>query len=255
MSNRNRRVKAIQLALTPRQTALMWIRKLANGTLEDGVRHSFPRRMIAESILKNVTNAMKGEPGAVVERAVRQARLEADTLYNLFIAVNISVLESTSQRKRECRFLVQYLQGITSSNIGAHSEEEIRCTVLFFIEEIFLLDGAVSEVCAEHFGGQPVLFGDSVQQLKEQLDVANTILECFNLLAGELEFKELTEKSIRETLEPDITKQHFEWLDLARVETLADFGDEADCRAEYSRALRDWHDRQAQARAKNAVSS
>jgi len=255
MSNRNRRVKAIQLSLTPRQTALMWIRKLANGTLEDGVRHSFPRRMIAESILKNVTNAMKGEPGAVVERAVRQARLEADTLYNLFIAVNISVLESTFQRKRECRFLVQYLQGITYSNIGPHSEEEIRRTVLFFIEEIFLLDGAVSEVCAEHFGGQPLLFGNSVQQLKEQLDVANTILECFNLLADKLKFKELTEKSIRETLKGEITMQHLAWLDLARVETLAEFGDEADRHAAYSRTLRDWHDRQAQARAKKAVSS
>jgi hypothetical protein len=60
MNHRHRRLKAIELALTPRQTALMWIRKLATGTLEDGVRHWFPRRMIAESILKNVTNAIKG---------------------------------------------------------------------------------------------------------------------------------------------------------------------------------------------------
>jgi hypothetical protein len=255
VNNRRRRLKAVELALTPRQTVLLWIRTATNGTTEDCIRHTLPRRAIADSILKNVTNAMKGEHDAVVERAVTQARQEADTLYNLCIAVNISVLESTSQRKRECRFLFQYLRGITYSNIGPHSEEEIRRTVLFFIEAIFSLDGAVSEVCAEHFGGQPLLFGDSVQQLREQLDVANTILECFNLLADKLNFKELTEKSIRETLEPDITKQHFEWLDLARVETLAEFGDEADRRAEFSRALRDWHDRQAQARAKKAVSS
>ena len=70
-----------------------------------------------------------------------------------------------------------------------------------------------------------------------------------------MKFKELTEKSIRETLEGEITMQHLAWLDLARVETLADFGDEADRHAAYSRVLRDWRDRQAQARAKKAVSS
>jgi hypothetical protein len=72
--------------------------------------------------------------------------------------------------------------------------------------------GAVSEVCADHFGGQPSLFSDSVQQLKKQLDVANTILECCTLLADMLKFTELTERSIRETLEADITTQHFAWL-------------------------------------------
>jgi hypothetical protein len=95
----------------------MWIRKLANGTFEDGVRHSFPRRMIADSILKNVTNAMKGEPHALIIRAVCQARQEADMLYNLAISVNSEVLTSTSQRAREFEFLVQYLCGIRGSGI------------------------------------------------------------------------------------------------------------------------------------------
>ncbi len=243
MSNRNRRLKAIQLALTPRQTALMWIRKLANGTLEDGVRHSFPRRMIAESILKNVTNAMKGEPRALILRAVCQARQEADMLYNLAISVNLQVLTSASQRAREFEFLVQYLCGITRINFGPHSEEEIReirRTVLLFVEEVFLLDGTISQVCAEHFAGNPILFLDSVERLENQLGRANAVLECFNSIADELSFEHLTEKSIRETLEVDITRQCSVWRDMARVNALADFGDEAEFRAVYSRFIEEW---------------
>jgi hypothetical protein len=114
--------------------------------------------MIAESILKNVRNAMKGEPHAVIVRAVCQARQEADMLYNLAISVNEQVLTSTPQRAREFEFLVQYLRGITRINFGPHSEEEIRRTVLLFVEAVFLLDGTVSQVCAEHFVGTQYFF-------------------------------------------------------------------------------------------------
>src|SRR5690349_6113167 len=131
MKTRYRRLKTIELAFTPGQTVLMWIRKATNGTFEEGGRHTFPRRVIANSILKNVTNAMKRESDASIERAVCQARQEADTLYNLALSVNVRVLTSTSERVREFEFVAQYLRGITSMNVGPHSEEEIRRTVLF----------------------------------------------------------------------------------------------------------------------------
>jgi hypothetical protein len=73
------------------------------------------------------------------------------------------------------------------------------------------------------------------------LDVANTILRWFNVLAGKLNFNQLTETSIREALEDDIAKQHSVWLGLARVQALADFGDERDCRAAYSQLSRELH--------------
>jgi hypothetical protein len=251
MNSRHRRLKIIELALTPRQTVLMWLREATNGTFGEGARHTFPRSVIANSVLKNVTNAMKREPDAVVERAVRQARQEADMLYNLAISVNDRVLASTSERIREFEFLAQYLRGVTSINLGPHSEEEIRRTALLFVEEVFLLDGAVSQVCAEQFGGQSILFSDLVERLEHQLDLANTALECFNVLADKLNFNELTEKSVRERLEADVATQHSVWRDLARLKTLADFGDAADYRAAYSRLsreLHDWRDRHAQAR-------
>lgn len=106
---------------------------------------------------------------------------------------------------------------------------------MLFIEEVFRLDGAASRVCIEDFGEQPILFKDSLERLKHQLDLARTALECFNILARKLEFKELTEKSIRQTLEADIAIQHSLSQDLAHFQTLTDFGDDADCRAAYSR--------------------
>lgn len=250
MNSRHRRLKAIELALTPRQTVLMWIRNATNGTIEDPLPHTFPRRVIANSILANVTKAMKFESERSIERAVRQARQEADILYNLAIDVNVEVLTSTSGRVREAAFLAQYFRCITSINVGPHSEEEIRRTVLFFVGEVFLLDGTVSRVCAEHFGGQPILFKDSARQLERQLGMANAALECFNNLRDKLNFKELTEKSIREGLEADIATQSSLWLDFARVKALADFGNEADYRIAYreaSRRFHDWRHRERQA--------
>lgn len=258
MNHRQRRLKTIELALTPRQTVLLWIRKATNGTFEDGALHAFPRGVIANSIMNNVTNALKLGSQELIERAVRQARQEADILYNLAIDVNAEVLTSTIARHRESAFLAQYLRGITRVNFGSHSEEELRRTILLFVEEVFLLDGTVSEVCAEHFGGQPILFKDSDQRLRTQVGMANGALECFNSVAAKLNFKELTEKSIREALKGDIATRSSLWLDFARVRTLADFGNEAEYRIAYrqaSRRFHDWRQKQREARDTEAVSS
>ena len=62
------------------------------------------------------------------------------------------------------------------------------------------------------------------------------------MLAGKLNFNQLTETSIRDALENDIAKQHSVWLGLARVQALADFGDETDFRAAYSQLSGELHD-------------
>ena len=180
---------------------------------------------------------MKGESDAVVERAVLQGRQEADVPFNLVITVNDRLLTSTSQRAREYMLLRQYLRGMTYINMGPHSEEELRTSVLFFVEEVLLLDGAISQVSTEHFGGTSILFSDSVLKLKEQLDLANKVLKYFNLIAQKLNFKELTADSVREKLGPDIAQHASRWMGLARIGMLLELGDEADCHAAYSQFI------------------
>jgi hypothetical protein len=164
VNNQQRRLRKIELTLTPQQTTLLWLTNAVQSTFADGATQ-FPRATIANSIRKTVMHTMKGESDAVVERAIVQARQEADVLYNLVITVNERVLTSTSERNREFLFLLLYLRGITYINIGPHSEEELRVAVSFFVEEVLLLEGTISQVRAEHFGGTSILFLDSVLKL------------------------------------------------------------------------------------------
>ena len=111
--------------------------------------------------------------------------------------------------------------------------------MLFFVEEVFLLDGAASQVCVEHFGQQPILFSDSVQGLKHQLNLAATVLKCFSVVVEKLNFKQLTEKSIREALRADIALQGSWWMRLARIAMLVEFGEVADYSVAYSDLARE----------------
>jgi hypothetical protein len=52
---------------------------------------------------------MKGQPEQLVERAILQARQEADLLYQFVVNANMAVLESRAQGEREYIFLLGYL--------------------------------------------------------------------------------------------------------------------------------------------------
>jgi hypothetical protein len=41
MNSRHRRLKIIELALTPRQTVLMWLREATNGTFGESVQEQW----------------------------------------------------------------------------------------------------------------------------------------------------------------------------------------------------------------------
>ena len=65
MKSRQRRVRAIELSLTPHQVVLVWLRNaLQVGTFEEGARHSPPcRGAIANEVFRTVRNGMKGQTG------------------------------------------------------------------------------------------------------------------------------------------------------------------------------------------------
>jgi hypothetical protein len=60
-------------------------------------------------VLHTVQNSMKGQAEQLIERAVLQARREADLLYNLVVGANGEVIENRAQREREYMFLLGYL--------------------------------------------------------------------------------------------------------------------------------------------------
>ncbi len=72
MKSRQRRVKAIELTLTPQQIVLVCLRNaLQAGTFEEAARHSPPyRRTVANAVLRAVRNSMKDQPEPLIERAV-----------------------------------------------------------------------------------------------------------------------------------------------------------------------------------------
>jgi len=112
MNNHQRRLKSVELSLTPQQVVLVWLRAAIDaGTFEDGALQTpSPREAVANAVFKTVRNSMKGQSELAIERAVLQASQEADLLYNLVVRANVTVLENAEQREREYFLLLGYLR-------------------------------------------------------------------------------------------------------------------------------------------------
>jgi hypothetical protein len=103
------------------------------GTLEEGARHSPPYRgVVANAVFRTVAESMKGQPEELIERAILQARQEADLLYRLAVNANVRVMENWSQREREYVFLLGYLRAEIHGN-PKKRVEILRFTVLVFL--------------------------------------------------------------------------------------------------------------------------
>jgi hypothetical protein len=89
---------------------------------------------------------MKGQPELLVERAVLQARREADLLYNLVVIANVKVIEGELQRERECIFLLRYLIAEMRAKATKDRVQTLRLTVLMFLESVIILDAAIAQV-------------------------------------------------------------------------------------------------------------
>ena len=205
MNSRHRRIRAIELTLTPQQVVAVWLRNaLQAGTLEEGARHSpMYRGMVADAVYDTVRNSMKGQPEPLVERAILQARREADLLYQLVVMANMSVLESRAQREREYVFLLGYLGAELNGRVTKDRVEELRQAFLLFVETVIILDAAIAQVAAERLAGQPVLFRDSAVKLAEQLQMATDLSTWFNELAVEVGAGEINLEELRTSLQSE----------------------------------------------------
>lgn len=232
MKGQRQRLRTVELSLTPHEVVLLWMKNSLTGTYEEGALQSpRPRGAIANSIATIVRNSLKGEPDVVVERAILQARQEADGLYMIVVEVNARVHQQFFERMREHVFLCAYLLSVRRCPISSISEELLRRITLGFVNEILLLEGMVYRISAERFGGQAILFSDSVARLKEQVELADEALEIFNFLAREAQFRQLSKEEICESLVGEIDQQVSGMAHLAHTTMLAAFGEERGFRA------------------------
>jgi hypothetical protein len=226
MKSNERRLRTIYLSLTPQQIVVVWLKNaLQAGTLEESVlRSPLNRDTVANAVLKTVRNSMKGQDESLIERAVLQARQEADLPYNLVINANVEVTESRLQREREYIFLLGYLDAEIRATTTKDRVELLRQAFLMFIEPVIILDAAIAQVAAERLSGQSVLFRDTAIKLAEQLQMATDLSTWFNELAVEVGAAEINLEELRNSLQSETDQRISTWVILARVETLSLFG-------------------------------
>jgi hypothetical protein len=231
MKSRQRRLKAIELTLTPKQVVVVWLRNaLQAGTFEDGARRTPPpREVVANAVRNAVRNSMKGQPELLVEGAILQARREADLLYNLVVGANVEVIENREQREREYILLLGYLSAEMRGK--ATKVQTLRLALLMFLESVIILDGAIAQLAAERLNGQPVLFRDCSVKLEEQLQMAEELSEHFNVLARTVDAAEINLEELRNGLQSETDHQISIWVYLARSAALSTFGTEKEMHA------------------------
>jgi len=184
MNSHQRRVRTIELTLTPEQVVFVWLRNAVQaGTFVEGARHSPPYRgMVVDAVDETVRSSMKGHPELLIERAILQARREADLLYMLILNANISVLESAEQSQREYFLLCGYFYAALTGKPTRESIEHLRKALLLFIEPIVLLDAVIAQLVAGPLKHHPMLFRDSKEKLAERLEMATQLSTGFRLI-------------------------------------------------------------------------
>jgi hypothetical protein len=239
MKSRQRRVRAIELTLTPHEVVLVWLRNAFQaGTFEEGDRQSSPYRgAIANEVLRTVRNGMKGQPEPLIERAVIKGRQEADLLYNLVVNANSAVLEGNVRRERECIILLLCLSAEMHGKAPKDRVQRLRLAVLMFLESVITLDAAIAQVVAERLSGQPVLFRDCSVKLDEQLQMAQELSEHFNFLARAVDADEINLEELRNSLQSETDRQVSIWVRLAHVQALDLFGTEKETLAAMEQSL------------------
>jgi hypothetical protein len=179
---------------------------------------------------------MKGQSELLIERAIAQARREADSLYLLIGSANTEVLKSRGEREREYVFLLMaFLSTLQCGKTFKQRLEDLRLALLLFIKTVIVLDTAIAQVVTEHFSGQSVLFRDSEVKLQEQLQMAETLSKHYNLLARENHVAHIDLEDLRNGLHPESDRTISDWVSLGRVKTLQLFGTTEEVHAEIER--------------------
>src|ERR1017187_8751455 len=200
-----------------------------------------PHRIAAlwrNEVLRTVRNGMKGQPEPFVERAVTQARQEADLLFSLVVNANVRVLETRQQREREYIILLGRLGAELRAGLTTDRADILHMVFLIFIETVIILDAAIGQVAVERLSGQPLLFRDAAAKLAEQLKMAGDLSMWFSEVAVPVGSAPIDLEELRASLRSEIDHQSFRWTRLARIESLSLFGTEQELHAALDESIR-----------------
>ena len=207
-------------------------------TYEEGARQSpLPRSAIANSVERNVRDSLKDKPEEMVERAVLQARQEADLLYNLVVDLNVCVQSDFLAINREYGLFLGMISALFHSALLRVADYKLKELTLFFVKRIFVLEGTISRLSVEQLGGQQVLFVDSAQKLAEVVAFAEKAVDHFNFIAREIGCPPLDNDEIRKNLQAEIDQQVARTILVARGAMLGLFGEDSDLRANYDQVI------------------
>jgi hypothetical protein len=239
MKNPKQRLRAIELSLTPPQIVSLWFKKskLA-GTLADVSRQSpFPREAVANAVADVVRNNMKGQPEILIERAVLQARQQADVLFNLIVRANLAIHENALDFAREYLLLCGLQRALRQVRNPVEGAETLRLGIVSFFKRLAILDSSISQIASGHFENRSILFSDSEKMLDALLKMAHLLSILFSEIAGKIGVAEISLESVRSTMQSKIDEEASSWISLARLFMFAGLGEEKDFRVLFEKLL------------------
>jgi len=221
-------MKTIEVNLTPKQIVILWLKKSQNaGSFGDGCLQSPPARgYVANAVYAAVSGSMKGYPKPVVEKAIRQARQEADSLYMLIVQINLGILMDVALSNICFPFVIRHFRAATTEEtINAEFIRELRLSLVQIVEDLLVAEGSALQVTTEYLNGQQVLFSDTFEALAKQLQFAEELIDHFNSLARLVGVPLIDLDTLREGIPSRVDQQVASWRNTARLEMLATFGE------------------------------
>jgi hypothetical protein len=230
MNKQQRRVKNLELTLTPLQAVLLWLKRAreAGGFSDGGLESPPTREVLAKSVSRATRNSMKGYLEPAVEQAIQQARQQADLLYQLVFQANSSLLGNVYKTRQSLWLLRGHTHAVMSV-LGARVNHanlisRLRLSLTVVAKDLLITEEACSRISSERLEGQDVLFPDARKELTEQIQFMKMLSDRFKQGAADFGGEEIEWEKIRTSIQPEVDQQVATWVNLARMSTLLAFG-------------------------------
>jgi hypothetical protein len=232
VKNQRKRLRTIELELTPEQIVFLWI----NNVLREGSYYDVwrcvpePRTYIANAVSEAVSKSMRGSANTLVEQAIREARMKADFVYLLFLQPNTYIYNSVAPMRVSLGLLASGIRILLSQEKqDAGHLTNFGWYLRFMIEEALEFEEAVNRVRTEYFDGQNILFRETTNALEYRLYFLNQFVKSFNLLAHQACVDEIDIVKLQDSIQSAQSVLASDWVNIARLEMLCiyDRGDNA----------------------------